>query len=323
MAQENMASSEERMNRTRWIWIAIAFAVLLFGIASLVISMTRRAAEAKAAEIRKLTATIESETDELKALQKEYDTTEKTLTDLQKEYDEAREKHDAGMVETAASEEQSLDALRTAAEQAKQAYSDALTAYDASVDQVEQNAMGYDDAKATLEKLQPFLTYAADYQAYAEGTAETLPGWEPQDPADPEDPEAEAPPSDAQAWYDAVVFPAASEAGIGLPPAVEGFPTAVQALAAEPTTKVETYEAALKASQEAEQKLSEANTQLETTAKAYADGKNAQRSSEDWLNDTEQEIDRLTSRIEDLEKTIDSLAEQLEAHQAELKEIDQ
>ena len=153
-----------------------------------------------------------------------------------------------------------------------------------------------------------------------------MPGWEPQDPADPadpEDPEAEAPPSDAQAWYDAVVFPAASEAGIGLPPAVEGFPTAVQALAAEPTTKVETYEAALKASQEAEQKLSEANTQLETTAKAYADGKNAQRSSEDWLNDTEQEIDRLTSRIEDLEETIDALTEQLEAHQAELKEIDQ
>lgn len=323
MAQENKASPEERMTRTRWIWIAIAFAVLLFGIASLVISMTRRAAEAKAAEIRKLTATIESETDELKALQKEYDTTEKTLTDLQKEYDEAREKHDAGLVETAASEEQSLDALRSSAEQAKQAYSDALTAYDASVDQVEQNAMGYDDAKATLEKLQPFLAYAADYEAYAAGTAETLPGWEPQEPADPEDPEAEAQPSDAQAWYDAVVFPAASEAGIGLPPAVEGFPTAVQALAADPTAKVETYEAALKASQEAEQKLTEANTQLETTAKAYADGKNAQRSSEDWLSDTEQEIDRLTSRIEDLEEAIDTLTEELEAHQAELKEIDQ
>lgn len=320
-----------RAERRRWIAVITAGVILLFGIFSLVMSMHRRAVEAREAEIEELRFKVESETDELKSLQKEYDTVSETREDLQKEYDEAREKHDAGMVETSGSAEQSLEELKAAAEQAKQDYSAALAAYDASVDQVEQNAMGYDDAKASLETLKPFVDYAASYEAYVAGTAETLPGLEPkaesETPENPDEPEtteqpSDAQPSDAQAWYDTVVFPAAANAGIGLPPAVEGFPTAVQALTADPTAKVEAYENALKASKDAEQRLADTNAKLESTAKAYADGKNAQRSSEDWLSDTEIELDRLSTRMEDLQKTIDDLTEQLEKHQAELKELE-
>lgn len=329
-------SSEQksrRAERRRWIAVITAGVILLFGIFSLVMSMHRRAVEAREAEIKQLHFKVESETDELKSLQKELDTVTKTREDLQKEYDEARKKHDAGVVETSGSAEQSLEDLKAAAEQAKQDYSAALAAYDASVDQVEQNSMGYDEAKASLEKLKPFVDYAASYEAYLAGTAETLPGMEPK--AEPEPEASDAPeateqpeqpadtqPTDAQTWYDTVVFPAATNAGIGLPPAVEGFQSAVQALTADPTAKVEAYENALKASKDAEQKLADTNAKLESTAKAYADGKNAQRSSEDWLSDTEKELERLSARMDDLQKTIDDLAEQLESHQAELKDLE-
>ena len=73
---------------------------------------------------------------------------------------------------------------------------------------------------------------------------------------------------------------------------------------------------------EAEAKRAEANTAQETAAKAYADGKAAEKTSEDWLNDCEQEIDRLEKRVKDLERSIDELNTTLADHHAELKKLE-
>ena len=78
----------------------------------------------------------------------------------------------------------------------------------------------------------------------------------------------------------------------------------------------------LAASKEAEDKLKQANTAQEDAAKAYADGKNVQKTSEEWLADCEAEIDRLEKRLSDLEKSIADVKSDLEAHRAELKKLE-
>ena len=306
------APASKKRTWTRWLGIVVAAAVLILGVVSLVSSLTRRAGEAQRAEIEQLRKTIESEADELESLQADYDDAVKALEKKQSEYDEARAKHDSGVVEDAAGL-QSLDQLKASAEQAQADYSAALEAYDASIDAVELNAAGYDEAKTELAKLEPFLGYAAAYEQFISGASDDLPGiaadeWEDE--------------PDAQTWYTMIVFPAATQADVTLPPAVEGFPAAIQALAAEPSAKVQAYDDALAASKEAEAKLSEANTALEAAAKAYADGKAAQKTSAEWLADCEQELERLEKRIQELKTAVDDITSTLDSHRAELKKLE-
>lgn len=306
------AEAPERKKRgwLRWVGIGVAAAVLILGVVSLISSVSRHAREEQTAAIEALKTTIESEAQELEELQADYDAAAEALEKKQAEYDEARAKHDSGVVEDAQAGQQSLDALRADAEQKQKDYSTALEAYDASVDLVEQNVMGYASAAEEMKKLEPFLGYADAYEQYLSGAAQELPGMDPG--AEP----------DAQTWYSTVVFPAATQAGVGLPPQVEGFPSAVKALAADPSAKVQAYEDAVAATKDAEAKLAEANTAQETAAKAYADGKAAQKTSEDWLTDCEAELERLENRVKDLEESIRDVTASLDQHRAELKKLE-
>lgn len=298
----------------RWVGIGVAAFVLLFGLISLISALSHRSQEPEQpVDLSALRSTIASEEAELKSLQTEYDTVKQTLDDKQKEYDDARRKLGAGLVDSSAEGQRSLDELKVAADKAQEEYSAALEAYDAAVDAVESATPGYTEAKAALEALAPLQSYAEAYTQFASGASDTLPGYES------EDPDAEGV---AQSWYDAVVLPAAQQAGAELPETVESFPTAVQTLAAEPAAKVKAYDDALAASKEAEDKLKQANTAQEDAAKAYADGKNAQKTSEEWLADCEAEIDRLEKRLSDLEKSIADVKADLEDHRAELKKLE-
>ena len=297
----------------RWLGIGIAAAVMLLGIVSLITALSHRTGEdTKPVDLSALRSTIASEEEQLKDLQAELDKTEQALADKQKEYDKAKADAAAGMPD-ASGVQRSLDELKKAAQEAQDAYSEALKTYDASVDAVESAAPGYEEAKAMTETLAPFLGYAEAYEQFVSGASDTLPGVET------EDPETEV---SAQSWYEAVVLPAAQQAGLQPPGLVEYFPAAVQELAAEPAAAVKAYEDALAASKEAEAKLKEANTAQEDSAKAYADAKNAQKTSADWLADCEAELDRLEKRIADLKDSIDQVTKSLDAHRAELKKLE-
>ena len=298
--------------RMRWLGIAIAGAVLLLGIVSLLSALSRRGGEPKAADLNTLRSTIASEEEQLRDLQAELDNAEQALADKQAEYDKAKTEAEAGQPD-AAGAQRSLDELKADAQKAQETYSEALKAYDESVDAVAAAAPGYDDAKAQMDVLAPYLSYAAAYEQFMSGAADTLPGIEN------EDPEAEV---SAQSWYESVVLPAAQQAGLQPPGLVEYFPAAVQELAAEPSAVVKTYEDALAASKEAEAKLQEANTAQEDAAKAYEDAKNAQKTSADWLADCEAEIARLEKRVADLKDSIEQVTKSLEAHRAELKKLE-
>ena len=296
---------------TRWIGVGIAALVLILGVASLVSAMARRSAEAKAAEIDALKQTIAEEEDRLEGLQSDYDAAVKALEAKQAEYDDAREKADAGIVASSAAGQQSLDELKAASDKARSDYSAALEAYDKAVDAAEQTVAGYDEAKAAMARLEPFLSYATAYQQFTSGAADALPGYDPGEDA-----------PDPQAWYTQVVLPAAEQKDISLPANVTEFPAAIQALTADPAAKVKAYEDALAAVKEAEKKLEEANAAQEAADKAYADGKEAQKTSEAWLSECEEEIDRLQRRVDDLKDSIDELTETLEGHRAELKALE-
>ena len=308
-------TAPERRPRTwlRWLGIGVAAAVLIFGVVSLVASLSRRAGAEQAAEIDQLKKIISSEEEELKQMQSDYDDALELLEKKQAEYDEVRKKLDSGVIENDAAGQQSLDQLRAAAEQTQMDYSAALAAYETAVDTVEQTVASSDAGKKQLEALEPFVSYAAAYEQFAAGTTDALPGIAPEE-------DGQAP--DAQSWYAAVVLPAATQAGITLPDQVDAFPAAVQALTAEPSAKVKAYDDALAASKAAEAKLSETNAAQEATAKAYADGKAAQRTSEDWLSDCAQEIDRLQKRVRDLEDSIYDVNSELEDHRAALKKLE-
>ena len=297
----------------RWLGVGVAAAVLLFGIASLVASLARRANEERTAALDEMKKIIASEEAELEDLQSDYDETLAVLQKKQDEYDEVRRKLESGVVESAADGQQSLAQLRADAENTQKNYSAALAAYDAAVDAAEQSTAGYDEAKTQLEALKPFLDYAAAYEQFTSGETDKLPD---SAPAEGED----AP--DAQTWYTAVVLPAAELAGLTLPDTVEALPEAIREQAAGPAANVKAYEDALAAVKEAEAKLAEANAAQETAAKAYADSKAAEKTSEDWLNDCEQEIDRLEKRVKDLERSIDELNTTLADHHAELKKLE-
>lgn len=310
--REDDRAPEPAKKWTRWIPFGIAAVVLIFGIASLIFSMTRRAGESREAEVNALRNTIASEEQQLKTLESDRDDAAEALEKKQKEYDEALEEAKTGLVDDEAAGTKSLETLKTEAADAQKAYSEALEAYDKAVDAVEQTAPGYDEAKTKLEKLQPFLSYATAYQQFMSGAAQELPGMSADD--------SEAGP-DAQVWYTQVVYPAAAQAGFTLPDTAEAFPAAVQALAADPSARVKAYEDALAASKEAEAKLTEANKTQEETLQAYAIAKEAEKTSEDWLNDCEQEIARLEKRVEDLEASIEQTAASLENHREELKKL--
>lgn len=311
--EEPEEEAPKRRSWTRWLGIGVAAAVLLLGVISLISALSHRSDQEQPADLNALRSTIASEEAELKSLQTEYDTVKQTLEDKQKEYDQARAKLESGVVDSSAEGQQSLDELKAAAEKAQEEYSAALEAYNASIDAIEAATPGYDAAKAELEKLAPLQNYAAAYTQFISGASDTLPGYEN------EDPDAEGV---TQSWYAAVVLPAAQQAGLDLPEDVASFPAAVQALAAEPAAKVKAYDDALAASKEAEDKLKEANTSQEDAAKAYADGKNTQKTSEEWLADCEVEIERLEKRLAELEKSIAEVKADLEAHRAELKKLE-
>ena len=298
---------------TRWLPFGIAAAVLIFGIVSLVFSITRRAEERQAAEIAALRQTIKSEEAQLDTLQTDYDAAKDALEKKQTEFDEVQAKLDAGLVEDPTAGAQSLDDLKAAAGKAQEEYSAALEAYDRAIDAVEQNAPGYDEAKNQLAKIEPFLSYATAYQQFVSGASDELPGVNPEEWEDG---------LDAQEWYSMMVYPAATQAGFTLPSAVDAFPAAVQALTTEPAAKVKAYEDALAASKDAEARLAAANTAQEDAANAYAEGKEAQKTSEDWLADCEQEIARLEKRVQDLETSIQDVTASLQAHRDELKKLE-
>lgn len=297
----------------RWLAVGFAAAVLVLGIVSLISSLTHRAGEERANAAAQLKKTIASEEAELRDLQSDYDETLAVLEEKKSEYDEVRKKLESGVIDTTSEGQISLSQLRADAEAAQKDYSAVLAAYDAAVDAVQQNTDSSNEAKAQLEKLQPLQGHAAAYEQFLSGAADSLPGVSPEDGE-------EAP--DAQTWYAAIVLPAAAQAGVSLPDTVEAFPAAVQALAAEPSARVKAYDDALAAVKDAEAKLAAANAAQEAAAKAYADGKASQKTSEDWLSDSEQEIDRLEKRIQDLEKSIEDVRSALENHRAELKKLD-
>lgn len=300
-------SEPRRHGWTRWLPFAIAALVLIFGIASLVVSLSHRTDSAREADVTALKNTIASEETQLENLQEDYDAAVDALEKKQAEYDEALQQAESGQAQTAEPGAKTLETLKTEAAQAQEAYSAALEAYDAAVDGVEQNAPGYDDAKNRLNKIQPFLSYATAYQQFASGATDELPGIE-----ETEDETA----VDPQTWYTTIVYPAATQAGYTFPTAVEEFP------AAEPAAKVKAYEDALAASQAAEAKLAEANKAQEDALTAYADAKEAERTSEEWLSDCEQEIARMEKRVKDLEASIQDVTASLKAHRAELEKLE-
>ena len=298
---------------TRWVPFAVAALVLIFGLASLVVSLSHRTRDAREADIESLRNTIASEETQLENLQEDYNAAVDALEKKQAEYDDAKAKADAGQVETAGTGKKSLETLKAEAAEAQDAYSAALQAYDAAVDEVEQAAMGYDDAKNQLNKIQPFLSYATAYQQFVSGASSELPG------IGTAEGETE---TDPQTWYTMIVYPAATQAGCTLPTSVEEFPDAVQAIAAEPAAKVKAYDDAIAASKVAEAKLAEANTAQEQALNAYAEAKEAEKTSEEWLTDCEQEISRMEKRVKELEASIQDVTESLETHRAELKKLE-
>ena len=107
----------------RWVGIGVAAFVLLFGLISLISALSHRSQEPEQlVDLSALRSTIASEEAELKSLQTEYDTVKQTLDDKQKEYDDARQKLGAGLVDSSAEGQRSLDELKVAADKAQEEY---------------------------------------------------------------------------------------------------------------------------------------------------------------------------------------------------------
>ena len=91
--------------RLRWLGIAIAGAVLLLGIVSLLSALSRRGGEPEAADLNTLRSTIASEEEQLRDLQAELDNAEKALADKQSEYDKAKAEAEAGQPDAAGAQQ--------------------------------------------------------------------------------------------------------------------------------------------------------------------------------------------------------------------------
>ena len=132
-----------RSGRLRTVLIGATALLMIVGVVSLILSLSRHAREDRAAKIAELKQTIASEESERSRLQADYDSVLATLTEKQTEYEAALQQSGAGITPEA---QEALDRLREAAEQTQQDYTAALEAYDAAVDAVEQAAD--DDAYA-------------------------------------------------------------------------------------------------------------------------------------------------------------------------------
>ena len=136
-----------RSGRLRAVLIGAAALLMIVGVVSLILSLSRHAREDRAAKIAELKQTIASEEAERSRLQADYDSVLATLTEKQTEYEAALQQSGAGITPEA---QEALDRLREAAEQTQQDYTAALEAYDAAVDAVEK-AEGDDAYAAALE----------------------------------------------------------------------------------------------------------------------------------------------------------------------------